>query len=125
MDNRTVQVLPLLSCILLDFPESRISCSDTNSSICYKCMFWGRSVTGESIDDYWSAGHIITLLSGIMTTLVGICGVLGNLLIIYVFRKQNRGTAFDCMLIALAWVDTFACIACAYAVNSAVIYFGE
>lgn len=125
LSNKTSILLPIGSCLFLDFPDNHEDCvAHGNSSTCYYCRFLGKFLSGETINDFNGSGHILTLVTFGITIVLGLFGTLANLLIIAILKRRTNKKAFDTFLITLAIYDIICSIFPVLAVGSAAIYFG-
>ncbi|CAL8084107.1 unnamed protein product [Orchesella dallaii] len=117
--------LSVFMCTLIDTPESGEECSVLNSSECIRCNLRGGYLSGESIHDYHSIGHVISLSMWLLTIILGIGGLLGNYLIIRIVKKRNSERPFDILLMVLAAFDTFCCIVTGIGTTVTILCFQD
>ncbi|CAL8103653.1 unnamed protein product [Orchesella dallaii] len=118
-----ITYLPLVSCHLIDLPDSREDCSIYNESECISCPILGRFITGESMNDYSGLGHVICLTIWIITFVIGTFGTFTNCLIIAILKRKNSERPFDTLLIALACFDLVCSVSAVVASTSTITYF--
>ncbi len=114
IENITFIDLPIMSCGLMDLSLKAngtcIDCSVVNNDTCIRCSFRGRFFTEEGIDDVSSFGHVVCLFLWILTFVIGICAILGNVIIIIVLKGRNTRSGFNIFLIGLASSDLACCL---------------
>lgn len=120
--NYSLTVVPLGSCVFIDIPESAEDCFVEK---CIQCQSRGRFLTGDTLDDIGSLGHIICIFVWILVLISSLSGFAGNSIIIYVLKRQRSGSAFDALLIALAWSDMWCCIFSLVVVTCLTLYYGN
>jgi len=121
--NKTFTHLPLLSCHLIDLPDTREDCSIYNESECIKCPILGRFMTGEGINDFFALGHTVCFAFWILTSTIGTFGTFTNCLIIAILNRRKSARAFDTLLIALACFDLVTSLSAVVGSTAAITYF--
>jgi len=121
-ENETTR-LPIVFCLLVDFPDSKVDCTPDNTT-CFTCPKLGRFLTGDLLDEHGSAGHIICMLIWILVLIVGMFGTVTNCLIISIMRKHTSKRSFDFLLIVLASFDLLSCIMSVIGTSAMVTYYG-
>ncbi|CAL8109541.1 unnamed protein product [Orchesella dallaii] len=130
-ENKTIR-LPIVFCLLVDFPDDKVDCSPSSITadhstipICFKCPKLGRFLTGDLLDDHGSAGHIICILIWILVVIVGLFGTITNCLIISIMRRHNGKRSFDFLLIVLASFDLLSCMMSVISTSAMVTYYED
>lgn len=105
--QESVTIVPLeyFQCFVTDFPELGIDCSLKKLTVCVSCKIMGAYLIGEKIDDKAFA-YLIRKIVLIISFVVGIIGVLANILTIVALnikRSKNKSRAFDLLLLYLAY----------------------
>lgn len=107
--NETIIGLPSTACASLVLRNGSYDCSskldEFNRTVCVSCPITHTFFSGESLNDVYSMGHLISLSLAFLTLIVGSCGFFANLLIILILRRQKNGRVFDTMLTGLAVFD--------------------
>lgn len=117
--------LPHIMCLFIDMPPSNIACSEDIPPDCVQCGLKTGYFTGESINDYYSTGHMVCLLLWILSATGGILGFLGNICVITILKKRagsNQG--FDFLLIFLAFFDIICCLMAVVVSTTLASFFG-
>jgi len=125
VSNHSAEVLFSYMCHVIDLANSTKDCSVSDPNICISCPTRGGYLTGERFTDVWSLGHAICFLLWIITILVGVFGVLGNIIIVKVLQRRKKQTSFDFLLLCLASGDIFTCIVTSIAATCRVAFFSN
>ncbi|CAL8083980.1 unnamed protein product [Orchesella dallaii] len=128
MDEPTIlppEYLHMDMCHMIDLPPDGRDCSHLNESICIECTIPGKYLTGESMTDYYSAGHIVCLLVGILTVITGLLGLSTNLIIIGVLKRRKKYLPFDFLLVVLACCDLYCCATVLIAQTARMALYGN
>lgn len=126
--NNTVITLPPIGCAFLGLKHGSYDCECTdklNSTVCILCPLKHSFFSDESLNDYYSAGHLTSLSLCLFTFLVGGFGFFANLLIILILRHQKRGRVFDTLLTGLAFFDLMWSAASVISSVTLAFYIGK
>ncbi|CAL8145618.1 unnamed protein product [Orchesella dallaii] len=104
-----LEYLPDYFCSLIDLPPGRKDCSQQYPQLCITCNITGKFITGEILQDYYSTGHLLCLFMWAITVLVGLLGILNNILIILIFRQMKTYRPFHHLLMVLSGFDLLSC----------------
>ncbi len=121
----SLELLDMIVCFYTDF-----NCQNTNhvacvQGRCFKCEVASGYMTGESINDITSPGHIICAVFWCLIIIVGTVGAFANILIIFVIRTKKTKHPFDFLLCVLASVDSITCLAAINSATAQTAYFGK
>lgn len=125
--NVTIVPLEYFQCFITDFPESGIDCSLRNSTICVTCKIRGAYLTGESIGAR-AVAHLVCQVVLIISIVVGIIGVLANILtiiVLHIKRAKNKSRAFDLLLLYLVYTDLICCFSSLAVCAAELVYLGN
>ncbi|ODM95686.1 FMRFamide receptor [Orchesella cincta] len=107
--NQSVEYLHMDMCHMLDLPANGRDCSIQNPTLCIECKIPGKFMTGETMTEFHSAGHIVCFLMGFLTVGSGVLGLFTNSIIIAVIKKRKKYHPFDFLIKVLACIDLYAC----------------
>lgn len=127
MAERNATRLPIIFCLLVDFPENKIDCgpaSSSNETICFSCPNPGKFLSGGILEDHNSLGHAICSMIWIFILLVGTFGACANCLIIIVIKGHREPRAFDTLLSVLASFDLASSITGMISSTAMVVFYG-
>jgi len=123
--NLTIENLDIYQCCFMDFPEAGIDCSYIHPQICLKCEIRGSYFSGESIDDYYSYGHVISRILCIVCFVFGIIGILSNFAIMIILQRMQSKKSYDLLLTFLAFADILCCLASISDATSIISFYGN
>ncbi|CAL8083828.1 unnamed protein product [Orchesella dallaii] len=112
--NSLTEKLPILMCNYIEFSngvDKGKDCSFKSPALCIECPVKSSFFRGEedSINNFSSIGHLTCLLLWSFIIIVGVLGLLGNIVVIKVFKRRDRRRTFELLLIVQASVDIFCC----------------
>jgi len=120
-----VEYLPNYFCQFIDLPENGTECSPNFPQVCVGCHTVGKFLTGETLKDYFSPGHIICIIMWIATIVIGTLGVITNSIIIMVIQHMRSKRPFDFLIMMLACFDLICCASAATVNTAAVSIYGN
>ncbi|ODM99857.1 FMRFamide receptor [Orchesella cincta] len=128
IEEEVLVVLPYIFCLLLDLPFNEEhgdyrDCSLSNITYCVKCPVTAMFQLGGSISDPSSLGHKVCILIWLLILLFGIFGIVTNLIIIWILKRQSCFKAFDVLLLALAIFDLICSTMTIAAATGIVTFF--
>lgn len=126
LPENSITFLPISICALIDVSlQSGIDCSRYNQTQCIGCLFVSRFFSGEKTNDTRSLSHFISIILCLITLIIGIFAMLGNIVIIAVIKKRQNKHAFDGFLMALAVYDFTCSLFAILSSTSSIIYLRE
>lgn len=119
--DQVIYPLTQAACQLVYLSKTK-ECSYSNQSICITCPVSGSYLFGDHPSNYNGIGHVTCVFLWFLTILVGMFGILANILIVFILNHKRHRRTFDTLLKGLAGYDALFCVASICTSTASIVY---